>query len=77
MPSFALNDASKKAEISCQLLDIPRYLDQPVIYSDTVERRSVFTKGKQSSAIAPAQKRHNSLIKATEFCLKGEKRLDL
>lgn len=71
MPSSVLNDACKKAEISCHLLEAPRYLDQPVMYCDTAERSKVFTEGKKSFTITPAEKLHNSLIKVRECYLKG------
>jgi len=71
MPSSALNDACKKAEISCHLLEVQRFLYQPVMYCDTVERSNVCTEGKKSFTIAPAEKLHNSPIKVRECYLKG------
>jgi len=71
MPSSALNDACKKAKISCHLLEVQRYLYQLVMYCDTVERSNVCTEGKKSFTIAPAEKLHNSPIKVRECYLKG------
>jgi len=71
MPSSPLNDACKKAETSCHLLEVQRYLDQPVMYCDTAEWSNVCTEGKKTFSIAPAEKLHNSLIKGGECYLKG------
>jgi len=71
MPSSVPNDACKKAGISCHLLEVQRYLDQPVMYCDTAERSKVCTEGKKCFTIAPAEKLHSSLIKVRECYLKG------